>query len=129
MSRLFLVDDHSWFRRALASLLEHQQDLEVAAEAGSLAEARRVFPEEIERVDVVILDLFLPDGAGTELIGGLREARPGIPVLLLTAAQDPEVIRWAQAMGADEVVSKAASLEEILTILRRLAQRRAWGRG
>ena len=128
MSRVFFVDDHSWFRRAMASLLEREPGLELVAEAGSLAEARRVFPEEIERVDVVILDLFLPDGAGTELIGELRKARPGIPVLLLTAAQDPEVLGWARAMGADEVIPKAAPLKEVLTAVRRLAQR-TWSRG
>ena len=41
MARVFLLEDHSWFRKALADLLGRQPDLEVVAEAGSLAEARR----------------------------------------------------------------------------------------
>ena len=39
--------------------------------------------------------------------------------------QDPEVLRWARVMGADEAVCKAAPVEEILGVVRRLAERGA----
>ena len=40
MSRVFLLEDHSWFRRALVGLLEREADLQLVGEAGSLSEAR-----------------------------------------------------------------------------------------
>jgi DNA-binding NarL/FixJ family response regulator len=46
VSRIFLLEDHSWFRRALATMLEREPDLEVVAEAGSLTEARNEASEK-----------------------------------------------------------------------------------
>lgn len=41
LARMFLLEDHSWFRWALADMLEREPDLEVVGEAGSLEEARQ----------------------------------------------------------------------------------------
>ena len=64
-----LVEDHVAFREALALLLTHQSDLEVVAQAGSLAEAREALDGRLDaRLDVAVVDLSLPDGDGSELI-------------------------------------------------------------
>jgi two-component system, NarL family, response regulator DevR len=123
LRRIFLLDDHAWFRRALATLLERDADLKLVAQAGSLAEARDATSERWGEIDVAIVDLMLPDGMGTDLIREMREANPGLPVLALTIVQDPEVLRLARAVGADAVVSKAAPFEEILDTIRRVAER------
>ncbi len=118
MSRLFLLEDHSWFRKALADLLEREPDLEVVAQAGSLSEARREAAREAERIDLAVVDLLLPDGIGTDLIRDLRAASPGVPVLVLTVAQGPDLRAWVRSMGADAMISKDASVEEILAAVR-----------
>jgi len=118
VARLFLLEDHSWFRRALADLLEREPDLEVVGEAGSMAEARREAAEKAERIDLAVVDLLLPDGIGTELIRELRVSSPEVPVLVLTVAQGPDLRAWALSMGADEMVSKDASMGEILAAIR-----------
>jgi DNA-binding NarL/FixJ family response regulator len=123
LSRVFLLDDHAWFRQALAAVLEQDADLELVAQAGSLAEARDATSEGWGEIDIAIVDLMLPDGMGTDLIREMREAKPGLPVLALTIVQDPEVLRLARAVGADEVVSKAAPFEEILDAISRVAAR------
>ena len=123
MRCVFLLDDHAWFRRALATLLERDANLKLVAQAGSLAEARATTSERWGKIDVAIVDLMLPDGMGTDLIREMREVNPGLPVLALTIVQDPEVLRLARAVGADEVVSKAAPFEEILDTIRRVAER------
>jgi DNA-binding NarL/FixJ family response regulator len=123
LRRVFLLDDHAWFRRALATLLERDAELELVAQAGSLAEARDTTSEGWGEIDVAIVDLMLPDGMGTDLIKEMREANPGLSVVALTIVQDPEVLRLARAVGADEVVSKAAPFEEILDTIRRVAER------
>lgn len=118
MSRIFLLEDHSWFRRALANLLERETDLEVVGEAGSLAEGRDVASEKAEEIDLALIDLLLPDGIGTELIRDLRRAKPELPILVLTVARGPDLYTWVRKMGADEMISKDSSVEEILTAIR-----------
>ncbi len=120
MSRLFLLEDHSWFRRALAQLLETEGDLQVVGEAASLGEARAGVSEAGEEIDLAIVDLLLPDGIGTDLIRDLRAASPGVPVLVLTVARGPDLYAWVRSMGADEMVSKDASVDEILAVVRLL---------
>src|SRR5215218_5362041 len=81
MLRVLVVDDRADFRHAFAALLEEQPDLEVVAQAGSLAEARPM----LEGVDVVLLDRGLPDGDGLKLMRPLREANPQARVLVMSA--------------------------------------------
>ncbi len=59
--RVLLVEDHAAFREALAFLLGREPDIEVVAQAGSLAEARKAIDG---RLDVAVVDLGLPDGDG-----------------------------------------------------------------
>lgn len=118
MSRLFLLEDHSWFRRALAQLLELEEEFQVVGEAASLGEARGGISEARGEIDLAIVDLLLPDGIGTDLIRDLRAASPGVPVLVLTVARGPDLYAWVRSMGADEMVSKDASVEEILAVVR-----------
>ena len=120
MSRIFLLEDHSWFRQALANLLELEPDLEVVAEAGSLTEARDEVSDKAQEIDLALIDLLLPDGIGTDLIGDLRRDNPELPVLVLTVAKGLDLYTWVQSMGADEMISKDASVEEILAAIRLL---------
>jgi DNA-binding NarL/FixJ family response regulator len=124
LGRVFLLEDHSVFRRSLAFLLEREPHLEVVAEAGSLAEARQTTSRMWAEIDVAILDLLLPDGDGTELIGEMREVNPSLRVLALTIVQEPKALGRAQAMGVDEVMSKAAPMQEIVGAVKRLVGRR-----
>ncbi|HJQ29066.1 MAG TPA: response regulator transcription factor, partial [Rubrobacter sp.] len=82
MIHILLVEDHAFFRSALAMLLEYQPNLEMT-QAGSLAEAREVLRGR--RFDVAVVDLGLPDGDGRELIGELRRSNPGVSVMVLSA--------------------------------------------
>ena len=132
MSRILLVDDHAWFRQALGMVLGWETDFEVSTQAQTLAEARACLlagslsSDEAERIDAAIIELALPDGDGTALIaeiGALREAPDRIPVMVLTATENPEVQARLRGLGAAEVLSKAASLEEILAAARRLGRK------
>lgn len=129
MSRILLVEDHACFRQALGLSLSWETDFGVSIQAGTLAEARahlsadRLSADEAEGIDAAIIDLALSDGDGTDLIaeiGALREAPHRIPVMVLTATEIPEVYERLRKLGAVEILSKAASLEEILAAARRL---------
>jgi DNA-binding NarL/FixJ family response regulator len=119
MQRLLLVEDHASFRQTLAFVFDQQPDFEVVAQAGSLAEARRVMGER--EADLGVIDLSLPDGEGVELIGDLCEANPLFAALVLTASLDRAEHARAIEAGAAGVVHKSADVDEILDATRRLA--------
>jgi CheY-like chemotaxis protein len=104
--RVMLVEDHAAFRQSLASLLGREPDLEVVAQAGSLAQARQMLRTPL---DVAVLDLSLPDGDGRELIGELRQANAGISILVLTVMLGPGHLDEVLKAGADAVLHKVAS--------------------
>ena len=115
MKRIFLTEDHAAFRKALAFMLEREPGLEVAAQAGSVAEVRASGDNSF---DVAVVDLMLPDGDGTEIIRELRQTNPQTRILSLSADTDP--LRALDA-GADEVLGKDASLTGIVDAVKRLA--------
>jgi len=96
-----------------------QPDLEVVGRAGSLAEGRAALA--LEEVDVAVVDVFLPDGNGVELVRELRQADPHLPIVILTAGLDPGLHALAFEAGADEVCLKATGIEEILKAIRGVA--------
>jgi len=113
-----LVEDHAAFRQSLAALLSQEPDLEVVAQAGSLAEARQMLNTPL---DVAVLDLSLPDGDGRELIGELRQRNAGISVLVLSVTIRPGHLEEVMKAGADAVLHKVASPPTIVEEVRRLA--------
>ena len=118
--RVMLVEDHTAFRQALALLLSHEPDLEVVAQAGSLAEARQALLEG--RLDVAVLDLALPDGDGSDLIGELRRRNPGVSIVVLSAALGLGDLDEAVEAGADAVLDKIESISTIAYEVRRLGR-------
>jgi DNA-binding NarL/FixJ family response regulator len=93
-----IVEDHADFRDLMEDLLGRQPDIELLAQAGSLAEARaRAASLEL---DVAVLDLGLPDGSGADLIADLRRDGNEVRVLVLSASLDPEAIERLGFAGA-----------------------------
>lgn len=118
--RVMIVEDHADFRALMEVLLGRQPDIELLAQAGSLAEAReRAASFEL---DVAVLDLGLPDGSGADLISDLRRASRDVKVTVLSASLDPEGIEKARSAGADEILDKLTPVDEILATLRRLGK-------
>ncbi len=117
-TRVMVVDDHADFRGLMTALLGREPDLEVVAQAGSLAEARS--HAAALRFDVVVLDLGLPDGNGADLIGDVREFNAGAAVLILSASLRPTNLERATEAGADEILDKLATPGEIVSTIRGL---------
>jgi DNA-binding NarL/FixJ family response regulator len=116
-----LVEDHIAFRQALAFLLNSEPDLEVVAQASSLAQAKEALLEE--HPDVAVVDLALPDGDGTELFGELRRTNPDIGVVVLSATVEAGDVEEVLKAGADAVLDKVESPASIAYEVRRVAGR------
>ena len=117
--RVMHVEDHPDFRDLMQILLDGQSDIEVVAQAGSLVEARAQAASS--DFDVAILDLGLPDGNGLDLIPDLRQAKPDVGVLVLSANLDPAGPE--RGTGADEILDKLAPVEAVLDSVRKLGIR------
>ncbi len=118
--RVMLVEDHIAYRQAIAFLLDREPDLEVVYQASSLAQAREALVDE-GRLDVVVLDLTLPDGDGSSLIGELRQSNPGVVVVVLSAAMGLRYLDEKVEAWADAVLDKVESPPTIAYEVRRLA--------
>ena len=118
MERVMLVEDHSAFAQAPELVLGQVEGTEVAL-ARTLEEGRALIRGS-EPFDVVVLDLTLPDGEGTELIAEIRQSLPETPIAVLSARED--VDEAASNAGADAAIPKDTSLPDIISSLRRLAE-------
>ena len=115
--RVLLVEDHADFRRLVAAWVDREPDMEVVAQAGSLEEARRLASGGC---DVAVLDMGLPDGFGSDLIGGLRGLSPSPAALVLSASLDVPNLAKAREAGADGILDKFEGPEEVVGEIRRL---------
>lgn len=118
--RILLVEDHASSREPLAFMLEQEPDLTVAAQAASLAEARQALSEANPPVDFAIIDLDLPDGSGTELIGELHAVNRHAQALILTAFSERGRIARAVEAGAAGVLHKSVRIRDVVNAVRRL---------
>lgn len=117
--RLLLIDDHAAFRQPLAFMLEREPDFQVAAQAASLDEARKLPASVRGEIDIALVDLHLPDGDGTEIIREMRAADSAGHALVLTA--DTDKLHHAQAIeaGAVGVITKSSQLPDVFRAIRR----------
>ncbi len=102
MISVLVVDDHPVVRQGLRALLEVQDDMTVAGEAGDGPAA--ISLAESLRPDIVLLDLKLPGMDGVAVLRPLRAA--GLRVLVLTSATEPSAAAAAVRAGAAGVVYK-----------------------
>jgi DNA-binding NarL/FixJ family response regulator len=100
-------------------MLEREPGFEVAGQVGSLAEARELNGEVLEKVEVAIVDLALPDGDGLDLIEDLS-SQPRTMTLVLSASLEPGRFARAVEAGASGVLHKSTPIKDIVEAVRKL---------
>ena len=112
--RILVVDDEPAIRRFLRTSLSSQGYLVTECEDGrSALESLRKSP-----VDVLVLDLTLPDIDGFEVIRQLRERGSALPIIVLSSRTDEGGKVRALDLGADDYVTKPFGVEELLARIR-----------
>lgn len=116
--RVALVDDHPVVLQGLETALGTVNDIEIVAHGGTVAEARGIMARY--DVDVLLLDIRLPDGNGLELLSEVPwRGRPA--VLILSSFRSHQYVAAAVRFGASGFLLKTAPLAELIAAIRSLA--------
>jgi two-component system, NarL family, nitrate/nitrite response regulator NarL len=120
--RVLIVEDYRVVAEGLAALINHQADMKVVGEAGSVAEA--VVAATELGPDVVLLDFRLPDGTGADAASAIRETRPEAKLIFLTR-EDSDAARFAAVQsGASAFIHKSKAASEVVDAIRDVARGR-----
>jgi two-component system response regulator NreC len=113
---ILLVDDHDVVRSGVRMLLENEEDLVILGEAGSGQQALELI-EKLD-LDVVIMDITLPDMSGIEVTQRIKKAHPRIAVVALTIHEDQQYFFEMLQVGASAYVPKRAAPNDLITAIR-----------
>jgi DNA-binding NarL/FixJ family response regulator len=116
MLKLLVVEDHALVREGLVQTLRQLDDDITLFEAGDCEHAGEVLAEN--DIDLVLLDLGLPDADGLTCLSLLRKAYPATPVVIVSAYDDTHMVTRAMRGGASGFVPKSYSSDRLLAALR-----------
>ncbi|MDG4762709.1 response regulator transcription factor [Solwaraspora sp. WMMD406] len=118
-ARVLIVDDHPVVRRGLRTMLDGESWVGQVLEAASCAEAIAAVAHE--QVTVVAMDIALPDGDGVSATERILRHRPRTAVLMLTMADDDELVARAMRAGARGYLLKDTDPDVVVDALRTVA--------
>jgi DNA-binding NarL/FixJ family response regulator len=124
MIYIALCDDHPLLREGVKRILLQQSDFRVAVEAGSAAELLAGIADR--RIDVIILDITLPDRNGLDVLKSLEAAGGRAAVLVLSMHPEEQYAMRALKAGAAGYLQKESVPDELVTAVRRISQGRKY---
>jgi DNA-binding NarL/FixJ family response regulator len=122
MTRLLIVDDHEMIRNGLRALLSDEDDMIVVDYATNGREA--IAACDKQPIDVVLMDIMMPEMGGVEATGAISRRYPGTRVLAVTINEQGRYIKEALKAGAAGYILKHSSREEIVNAIRTVASGR-----
>jgi len=124
-TRVLIADDHPLFRAALVQALGAcLKDADIL-EARDLPETTRLL-ENNEAVDLVLLDLHMPGSHGLAGLASIRCNHPAVAVVVVSANEDPRVIRRALDHGAAGFIPKSSGLDDMTKAIGAVLDCREW---
>ena len=110
--KFVIADDHPLFRGALKQAISGLADVGDIIEAGDFEGAKSAVTAN-EDLDLILLDLSMPGASGLSGLISLRGLHATVPIVVVSAYDDPETIRRSVELGASGFISKSASMEDI----------------
>lgn len=124
-TRVLIADDHPMVRRALSeSLLQSFGESFEVLEAGNVATAREAL--STTSVDLLLLDLSMPGMDGARTLQALRTDFPSVPILVVSAIEEPQVIRQTMELGAAGFLPKSSPFATITDAVRAVLAGELW---
>lgn len=120
MIRVLITDDHAIVRDGLRQIVSETDDIAVVAEAENAAET--VDRLRQNQVDVLVLDLNLPDRSGLDLLVQLRAAYSRIPVLVLSVNREAAYAVRLMKAGAAGYIGKDSARDQLVDAIRKVAR-------
>jgi DNA-binding NarL/FixJ family response regulator len=124
MIKIAIVDDHALVRAGLRQYLSEQVDLQVIAEAANGKEALDIVRKGL--VDVLVMDLSMPEQSGVDALAAIRARAPDLPVLILSGFPEAHYATTLLRQGASGYLNKECDPEEIVTAIRTVARGRKY---
>ena len=118
MTRILLADDHAVVRKGLMLILQESMPAATFGEAASGEEAIR--KSRAAAWDIVILDISLPDKSGLDVLKELRQAQPGLPVLVLSMHPEAQFAVRVLKAGAAGYVTKRTAARDLTAAVRKV---------
>jgi two-component system invasion response regulator UvrY len=116
MIRIAIVDDHAMVRAGLRQYFAEQIDFTVVAEAGTGREAVDIVRKG--GVDVMVMDIAMPDQSGVDALAAIRARAPDLPVLILSGYAEAHYATTLLRQGASGYLNKDCDPEEIIKAIR-----------
>jgi two-component system nitrate/nitrite response regulator NarL len=113
--RILLIDDHTLFRAGLRDLLRRRK-IEVVADVGNGADGVKIAAEE--ELDIVLLDMRMPQMDGISVLKVIKGANPDLPVAMLTTSSDESDLVGALRNGAQGYLLKDMEPDDLVVALR-----------
>ncbi|MFG6467678.1 response regulator [Roseateles sp. BYS87W] len=124
MIRIGIVDDHAIVRAGLRQFLSEHVDLRVTAEGGTGREALEM--ARAGTVDVLLLDISMPDQSGVDALAAIKARFPDLPVLILSGFPEAHYATTLLRQGASGYLNKECDPEEIADAVRVVARGRRY---
>ena len=124
-TRLLIADDHPLFRGALREAVSGLFERPDIAEAGAFEEVTRELDRDAE-IDLILLDLSMPGVRGFSGLMYLRAQYPSVPIIVVSANDDPAVIRRCMDFGASGFIPKTLGIEAIRAAIARVLEGGLW---
>jgi serine phosphatase RsbU (regulator of sigma subunit)/DNA-binding response OmpR family regulator len=121
--RLLVVDDHTLFREGVKALLSTTQDIVVVGEAADGVSAVQQFRQL--RPQVILMDINMPDSNGIDATLAIVADDPQVGVIMVTMLEDDASVFAAMRAGARGYVLKGANPQEMLGVIRAVAEGQA----
>lgn len=117
--RLMIADDHVLMRAGLKTMFTMTDDLQVVAEASNGNEVLEVLNNV--SIDLLILDVSMPNPSGAGLIRKIRAIYPKLPILVLTMFNESQIARNKLDAGASGYITKDSDPEVLIAAARKVA--------
>ncbi len=120
-----IADDHPLFRSALKQALLEQTPEAELVEAGSLSALQDCLEKDSD-IDLLLLDLHIPGANGFSGLAYVRGRYPDVPVIMVSANEDRDIIRQAAQHGAAGFIPKSSSMDTICAAVSMVLEGDRW---